>query len=138
MLTREQRWAYVLLRVLTGFDFFGHGFARIFSGGHLASFAQGMVKSMASAPLPPTLVLATGFFVPPAELLIGLLLLAGIGVRIALIAAFLLMMVLMFGITMKQDWNVAGQQLQYGLVLGVLLFMRGHYDTPWQRILERP
>ena len=110
----------------------------MFSGGHLASFAQGMVKSMASVPLPPTLVLATGFIVPPMELLIGLLLLAGIGVRIALIAAFLLMMVLMFGITMKQDWNVAGQQLQYGLVLGVLLFMRGHYDTPWHRILERP
>ena len=30
--TAEQRQAYLLLRLLTGLDFFGHGFARIFTG----------------------------------------------------------------------------------------------------------
>ena len=135
--SREQRYAYLLLRVLTGFDFFGHGFARIFTGTHLAGFAHGMVKGMANAPLPPALVLATGYVVPGVELAIGVLLLTGWGVRFALLLAFLLMFVLMFGVTMRQDWNVAGQQLQYGLVLAVLLFGREHCDLAWPAHFQR-
>ena len=137
VITTEQRLAFVLLRVLTGFDFFGHGFARIFTGTHLSGFAQGMVKSMGTTPLPASLVLTTGYAVPCVELAIGVLLLAGFSVRLALIAAFLLMFVLMFGITMKQDWNVAGQQLQYGLVLAVLMFGRVRYDVSWAGLVRR-
>lgn len=108
-------------------NFFGHGFAWIFTGTHLAGFAAGMVKSMAETSLPP--VLGTGYAVPCAELAVGVLLLAGLGVRFALSLAFLLMFALMFGITLKQDWSVAGQQLQYGLVPAVLLFGREGYDV---------
>ena len=133
----EQSTSYVLLRLLAGLDFFGHGFARIFTGAHLPGFAQGMVKSMGSTPLPPSLVLATGYSVPCVELMIGILLLAGAGVRVALLIAFALMFVLMFGITLKQDWNVAGQQLQYGLVLAVLLFGRATYDRSWAATFRR-
>lgn len=132
----EERWAYVLLRLLTGINFFGHGFARIFTGTHLAGFAQGMVKSMAATPLPARLVLATGYAVPWVELAVGVLLLLGLGVRYALLLAFLLMFALMFGITLKQDWNVAGQQLGYGLVLAVLLFARERYDVNWPALLR--
>ena len=38
--SREQRRAYLLLRLLTGLDFFGHGFARIATGTHLSGFAM--------------------------------------------------------------------------------------------------
>jgi thiosulfate dehydrogenase [quinone] large subunit len=117
----EQRQAYVLLRLLTGLDFFGHGFARIFTGTHLSGFAQGMVKSMAATPLPPALTLATGYVVPCVELVIGLL----------------LMLVLMFGVTLKQDWATAGSQLLYGLVLFVLLFARERYDLSWPALFRR-
>ena len=135
--TREQHHAYVLLRLLTGLDYFGHGFARIFTGTHLAGFAEGMVKNMASTPLPPALTLATGYLVPPVELLIGVLLLAGVATRAALTLALLLMCVLMAGITLKQDWNIASQQLLYGLVLALLLFGRERYDRSWPAILSR-
>ena len=135
--SREQRLAYLLLRVLTGFDFFGHGFARLATGSHLPAFAQGMVRSMAATPLPSNMVLITGYVVPPVELLIGVLLLLGYGIRLALILAFLLMFVLMFGITLKQDWSTAGQQLQYGLVLAALLFGRESFDSDWPSILKR-
>ena len=97
----EQRQAYLLLRVLTGLDFFMHGFARIFTGSHLGGFSQGMVKSMAATPLPPALTLATGYAIPCVELLIGTLLLLGLFTRAALTVAFLLMLVLMFGVTLK-------------------------------------
>jgi thiosulfate dehydrogenase (quinone) large subunit len=135
--TTEQRQAYLLLRVLAGFDFFGHGFARIFTGSHLSGFAQGMVKSMASSPLPAGLVLATGYVVPCVEVLIGVLLLAGVATRFALTLALLLMCVLMFGVTMKQDWATAGTQLGYGLVLAALLFGRGRYDLSWPGLFGR-
>jgi thiosulfate dehydrogenase [quinone] large subunit len=131
--TREQHHAYLLLRVLTGFDFFGHGFARIFTGTHLSGFAQGMVKSMSTSPLPQSLTLASGYAIPCIEVVIGVLLLLGLFTRAALTLALLLMMVLMFGVTMKQDWTAAGQQMVYGLILATLLFTRHPYDLTWPR-----
>lgn len=134
--SREQRVAYVLLRVLLGMDFFGHGFARIFTGTHLSGFAHWMVTDMARAPLPHSLVLLTGYVVPCVELIVGLLLLAGIATRLTLVTAALLMLLLMFGVTIKQDWNVAGQQLLYGLVLALLLFGREALDVSWPGLLR--
>jgi thiosulfate dehydrogenase [quinone] large subunit len=133
---REQQQAYVLFRVLTGLDFFGHGFARIFTGSHLSGFAQGMVKSMASTPLPSSFTLVSGYAIPCVELLIGILLLLGLFTRYTLILAFLLMFVLMFGITLKQDWNIAMQQLMYGVVLFLLLFARERYDLSWPQLFR--
>ncbi len=135
--TREQHHAYLLLRLVTGLDFYMHGFARIFTGTHLSGFAQGMVKSMASTPLPPSLTLATGYVVPCVELFIGTLLLLGLFTRAALTLALVLMLVLMFGVGLKQDWNVAGQQLLYGLVLAILLFARNPYDLSWPQLFAR-
>jgi thiosulfate dehydrogenase [quinone] large subunit len=134
---REHRLAYLLLRLLTGLNFFMHGFARIFTGTHLSGFAQGMVKNMSSTPLPASLTLATGYLIPCAELLIGICLLAGLFTRATLIAAMLLMMLLMFGITLKQDWSTAGSQLLYGLVLTALLFGRLRYDISWPALFRR-
>jgi len=136
--TAEHRQAYLLLRLFMGVDLFCHGFARIFTGAHLSGFAEGMVKNMASSPLPQSLTLATGYAVPPVELVIGILLLLGIFTRFALILASLLMLVLVFGVGMKQDWAVAGQQLLYALVLFVLLFARERYDVSWPTLFRRP
>jgi thiosulfate dehydrogenase [quinone] large subunit len=134
----EHRQAYLLLRLITGLDFFMHGFARIFTGTHLSGFAQGMAKSMASTPLPPSFALASGYAIPCVELLIGALLLLGLFTRAALTLALLLMLVLMFGIGLKQDWNVAGSQLLYGLILAILLFARHRYDLSWPNLFSHP
>ena len=45
------------------------------------------------------------------------------------------MFVLMFGVCMKQDWNAAGQQMLYALILAILLFARDRYDVAWRRLL---
>jgi thiosulfate dehydrogenase (quinone) large subunit len=134
--SRDERAAYLLLRVITGMNFFGHGFARIFTGTHLGGFAHWMVGDMAKSPLPASLVLATGYVVPCVELVIGVLLLTGVATRQALIVAMLLVLVLMFGITMKQDWNIAGQQLLYGLVLAVLLSGCERLNVSWPALLR--
>ena len=135
--TLEHRQAYLLLRLVTGLDFFLHGFSRIFTDTHLSGFAQGMVKSMAATPLPPSLTLATGYLIPCIELAIGTLLILGLFTRATLTAALLLMLVLMFGIGLKQDWNVASQQLLYALVLALLLFARNPYDQSWPKFFRR-
>jgi thiosulfate dehydrogenase [quinone] large subunit len=135
--TTEQRHAYLLLRLVIGVDFFMHGFARIFTGTHLAGFAHGMVKSMAAAPLPASLTLASGYAIPCVELVIGGLLLLGVWTRAALTLALLLMLVLLFGVGLKQDWAAAGSQLLYGLVLAVLLFLRQRYDLSWPGLFAR-
>ena len=135
--TRERHHAYLLLRLITGLDFFLHGFSRIFTGTHLSGFAQGMVKSMAATPLPPSLTLTTGYLIPCVELLIGTLLLLGLFTRAALTLALLLIFVLMFGIGLKQDWNDASQQLLYALVLAILLFARNPYDLSWPKLFSR-
>jgi|SRR5215469_1754137 len=134
--SREKKVAYIMLRVIAGMDFFGHGFARIFTGTHLSGFAHWMVGDMAKAPFPPGVVLATGYVVPWVELLIGLMLLAGVGTRFALVTALLLMLLLMFGITLKQDWPVAGQQLLYSVVLALLLFGREQLEVSWSALLR--
>jgi thiosulfate dehydrogenase [quinone] large subunit len=135
--TPTQRHAYLLLRLLTGLDLLMHGLVRIATGTHLAGFAHGMVTSMAATPLPPALTLATGYTVPCVELLTGTLLLAGLFTRAALTLAFLLMFVLMFGVTLKQDWSTAGLQLTYGLVLFVLLYLHDTHNLTWPVLFRR-
>lgn len=137
MPTRDQHHAYVLLRLLTGLDFFGHGYARTFTGSFLPGFAASMQKSMATAPLSPQLVLVSGYAIPIVELLIGTLLLLGLFTRWTLYLAFALMFLLMFGVTMKQDWTAAGQQLLYGLILAILLFARERHDLSWPAVFRR-
>jgi thiosulfate dehydrogenase [quinone] large subunit len=134
---RERGQAYLLLRLVTGLDFFLHGFSRIFTGTHWAGFAHGMAKSMAASPLPASLTLAAGYAVPCVELLVGTLLLLGLFTRFALTLALLLMLVLMFGVGLKQDWTAAGSQLLYALILAVLLFLRARYDLSWPALFRR-
>ena len=137
---RDPAIAYLLLRLLTGVDFFGHGYARTFTGTYLPGFAESLQKQMFTAPLSPDVVMAVGYVIPIVELIVGTLLILGLFTRGALVLAFAFMIVLMFGVTLKQDWNAAAQQLVYGVVLFLLLFLRERYDLSWPSLfqVERP
>lgn len=110
--------AYVLLRIVVGINYFNHGFTRL---GNLPGFADAMVGAMDGAWMPVPLVRLTAWFVSPIELIAGLLLLLGLFTRISLIVLFGLMAVLMYGVTVVQNWDVAGSQLIYNIVLFILL-----------------
>ncbi len=62
--------------------------------------------------------------VPPVELLVGLLLIAGLFTRASLIATFILMVILMYSVTIVQNWSAASSQLIYNIVLFILLAAR--------------
>lgn len=115
---RDVAIAYLLLRVLIGVNYFNHGFTRIFS---IPAFAEGIVKALENSYFPEFLVRINSYFVPPVELIVGILLTIGLFTRGALIATFILMIILKLGVTSVQNWDAATSMLSYGLVLFILL-----------------
>jgi thiosulfate dehydrogenase (quinone) large subunit len=125
--------ARALLRLGLGVNIMGHGLARL---PHVSAFVADTVHSFAGTFLPVFSVVLTAFLIPPAELVIGALLVAGLFQRAALILGTLLMMQLTFGTTLIQQWQVAGLQLIYIAVYAALIstlgFDRFSIDS-WRR-----
>ena len=110
--------AYTLLRIVVGVNYFNHGVTRI---GNIPEFMDAMVQTMQDAWIPEALVRINAALVPPVELVVGLLIAIGLFPRSALIACFILMIVLMYGVTIIQNWDTAGSQLIYNITLFILL-----------------
>ena len=115
----DRQLAYLLLRLTLSINILMHGLARILSG--LSPFAAGMVKQFASTPLPPALVHTFAIALPWSELLIGIAILLGLFTRIALALGALEIIILTFGISLTQNWSVAGLQMIYAIVYAILL-----------------
>ena len=110
--------AYTLLRIVVGINYFNHGATRIFN---IPGFMDAMVNTMQDSWIPEFLVRINAALVPPVELIVGALITVGLFTRGALIACFILMIVLMYGVTIIQNWDTAGSQLIYNIVLFILL-----------------
>lgn len=110
--------AYTFLRIIIGVNYFNHGITRI---GNIPGFMDAMVESMQGAWMPAFLVRITAAFVPPIELIVGFLITIGLFTRGALVVCLGLMVVLMYGVTIVQNWDTAGAQLIYDLILFILL-----------------
>jgi thiosulfate dehydrogenase (quinone) large subunit len=115
--------AHALLRIGLGLDFVGHGLARI---GQLPAFAQSMTGMFAKSFLPPPIVAASAYAIPPVELVVGIGIVLGLFLRPALILAGVEMWVLLFGTCLIQQWDIAGIQLIYLLLLSLLLATLKH------------
>ena len=110
--------AHLGLRLLIGVNFFNHGFTRI---GNIPGFVEETVKTLAGSYFPEPLVRINAFLVPIIELVVGILITLGLATRLALVVTFGLMVMLMMGVTSVQNWQAAGSQLVYGIVLFILL-----------------
>ena len=109
---------YLLLRLLLGMSFFGHGLVRL---PRLAKFSEWMVQSFSKSMLPEAQFNPFSYFLPIAELLTGILLLAGLFTRTALVAAAGIMLVLIFGSSMIEEWSAIPSQLIHGAIATYLL-----------------
>ena len=114
---------YLLLRLLLGMSFLGHGLVRL---PKLAKFSEWMVQSFSKSMLPQALVTPFSYVLPVAELLTGILLLAGLFTRTALVAAAGIMLVLIFGSSMIEEWSAIPSQLIHGAIAAYLL---NHIET---------
>jgi thiosulfate dehydrogenase (quinone) large subunit len=111
--------AYLFLRATLGVNIFLHGASRILSGqGH---FASTVIQQFQAAHLPHFLIVTFAWSLPWAEAAIGLLILIGLFTRLGLILGALLILVLTFGSSLLQDWQIVGVQLIYAAVYAALL-----------------
>lgn len=115
--------AFVLGRLLLGINFLMHFLVRL---PKLAGFRAGLVKQFAATPLPAPLVEAFAAALPFVEGGIGLLLLLGLFTRPALVAAMGVMMSLVIGSSLLEEWATVGSQMGYGLFIFALILYCQH------------
>jgi thiosulfate dehydrogenase (quinone) large subunit len=96
-----------------------HGVVRWVAG--LGSFAQSLVPMFQKTPLPSWSVYGFGLALPMLEAVVGATVAAGYRTRRALLAGASLMLVLMFGSALRQDWPTVGIQLTYSFTYCLLL-----------------
>jgi thiosulfate dehydrogenase [quinone] large subunit len=112
--------AYTILRVSFGANIMLHGVSRILMG-H-AAFLAYLTHYFEKASYVPVSMLSLFATVQPwVELILGLLLMIGLATRFSLIAGALVIMCLVFGTNLAQDWLVSGLQLIYAFLYYYLL-----------------
>jgi thiosulfate dehydrogenase [quinone] large subunit len=114
------RLGYLGLRLCLGLGFMLHGVARIFFGNYQPYLTEYM-KRMVGSPLPTELIRPFLMTLPFIEALIGFLLLIGLLTRYVAFGCSLVMLSLLFGTGLRQDWNGMQTQLIYTFFLTYLL-----------------
>jgi thiosulfate dehydrogenase [quinone] large subunit len=118
--------AFLLLRLGIGTSFFGHGLVRL---PKLDKFSHGVITEFQHSIIPEALVTALAYTLPFAELIIGLLILLGLFTRHALVAGAIVMLLLIFGTTTIEQWNILDTQLIHLLFFAGLLPFVDQYNT---------
>ena len=109
---------FLLLRLAIAASIFGHGLVRI---PKLSAFSNWMVNSFEKSILPKILVVPFSYVLPLAEFTVGVLLCTGLFTRPASIAGAIIMIVLIFGTTMLENWEAVPSQLNHVAFYAVLL-----------------
>jgi len=115
--------AYLLIRLTIGTSLFGHGLVRL---PKLGAFHSQLIAEFKTSTLPTILVSACSYALPFAELITGVLLLAGALTQAAAVAGGSVMIVLVFGSTTIEHFNVIGDQLIHASLLAAVLAFRRH------------
>lgn len=120
----NKQLGYFFFRILMGAMFFLHGFMRVLTG--LVDWEARISLLFADAILPMGLVHLIMFVIPIAEIIIGLSLLLGLKMRWGICGAFVLMLVLLTGHGIRQNWPGTHLVVPYGLYFGILLIYENY------------
>jgi thiosulfate dehydrogenase (quinone) large subunit len=126
--------AYLLMRLTIGASLFGHGLVRL---PKLTAFHAQLMGEFKASVLPGVLVWMCGYALPFAELVTGVLLLAGALTRAAAVAGALVMIVLVFGATSIEHFGVIGGQLVHTIFLAAVVAFRSHNKYSVDHLLAR-
>jgi thiosulfate dehydrogenase [quinone] large subunit len=129
--------SYLLIRLTIGASLFGHGLVRL---PKLGAFHAHLTGEFKTSILPAVLVSVCSYALPFAELITGVLLLAGALTRAAAVAGGLVMIVLVFGATSIEHFDVIGEQLTHSSFLAAVIAFRSHnkYSVDHLLFLRRP
>ena len=109
---------YLLLRLAVGASMFGHGLVRL---PKLHTFSNWMVGSFEKSLLPKVLVVPISYALPIAEFFIGLLVIMGLFTQQSLTAGGFVMIILIFGTAMIENWEALPSQLIHIAFFALLL-----------------
>jgi len=110
--------AFLILRLAIAISMLGHGLVRL---PKLNAFSQWMIGSFEKTMLPKTLVVAFSYALPFAEFTVGLLLLTGLFTKPAAIAGATVVLFLLFGTTMIENWEAVPSQFLHIIFFAILL-----------------
>lgn len=110
--------AYLMLRLVAGVSFFGHGLVRL---PKLTAFSQWMTGSFSKSMLPQSLVTPFSYALPIAEFTIGTLLILGLFSQKAFISGVVVMLLLMLGTCLIENWEALPSQMIHAFLL-ILLY----------------
>lgn len=110
--------SFLLLRLAVAISMFGHGLVRLQK---LATFSNWMVGSFENSMLPKFIVTPFSYVLPIAEFAIGLLLILGLFTKPALIAGGFVILALLFGTSMIENWEAIPSQLIHVAFFALLL-----------------
>ena len=116
---KKDHTAYLLARLPIGLSFFGHGLIRIIK---LDTFSKGMVAQFSKSFLPAVFVSVFGHALPFLEFAAGLLLLLGLFTRFAICLGTAIILMLICGSSIIEQWNAIFTQLFYGAYLAALYY----------------
>ena len=111
--------AYSIFRITLGMNIFFHGAMRLITGLDAWATKQGAVFE--NTLLPMWSVSAFLHVLPFVEVVLGTLTFLGLYTRWALIAGSVMMLTLVFGNDMRQDWNTVGNNMHYVLYYAGLI-----------------
>ena len=109
---------YTIWRWRSEWSMLIHGVVRLPKVG---AFAAATVKMFSGSPLPSFAVAAFAHITPAVELAIGLLVTLGFATRLGLTLGGIWMVILIFGSTLIEKYDVVGIQLIYSLIFFQLL-----------------
>lgn len=126
---KHQDLAVSILRIALGINIFLHGAVRF--GANYSKFVAWIMDTFKDAPLPTFAVQAFAYAIPPLEFTIGLLLIAGVFLLPTIVAGLAIMIMLMAGSCLIQNWEIVGIQMIYILLYSVVLFFLNynHYSV---------
>ncbi|MEO6313335.1 MAG: DoxX family protein [Chitinophagaceae bacterium] len=110
--------AFLVARLAIGSSMLAHGLVRL---PQLDKFSNWMITEFEKSMLPQALVRAFSYVLPFAELLAGILLMAGLFTRFGLLLGSAVMIVLIFGSGMIEDWSAIPSQLIHAAFFAALL-----------------
>jgi thiosulfate dehydrogenase [quinone] large subunit len=121
----NEKLAFLLARLAVGISLFGHGVVRLTKAG---VFSEWMRERFENSWLPASLVGTFGYVLPWIEFGLGLLLIIGLFTRSALVGGALLMIVLIGGTCMIEDWSAIPSQLIHAGFCALLLVFIDRYN----------
>ena len=119
------RIGYFLFRITIGVNIFFHGFMRLLTG--LSAWEAPTAAAFADTYLPLPLVHLFLYTLPFIEVFLGTMMTLGLFTRWAMIGGAVMMLLLVFGNTARQEWGTVGNNMLYALYFWIMLALQ-HYD----------